>query len=192
MRKAFLVLVSLTLCFFVACPPFSELRHTNGVSFFRNNPVVWRQEDFPLIVAADDTVDDSDRFAMVNAVYVWNERVGREVFVYSDSLLIGHQITFSQSDVPDITQGITQAICWQRSYEGRMLEAQITIDDLTPPSDSAIVLIHELGHALGLTHDSFIGSVMYPSAVDSAGVILEDDARFVLWQMNGGNSEQSN
>lgn len=188
MRKVILLLCSLCFLFFVACPPLSELRHTNGVYFYRNKPIAWQSGEFPLIVAADESADDNDRFAMVSAIGIWNERVGREVFVYEDDLSLPHQITFSQSDVPDITHGVTQAICWQRSYEGRMVEAHISIDDLTSPSDSVIVLVHELGHSLGLSHDSFFGSVMYPSAVDSAGVILGDDLRFVLWQMNGGSS----
>jgi predicted Zn-dependent protease len=65
-----------------------------------------------------------------------------------------------------------------------MTQAVITIDVATPTEDSVVVLVHELGHALGLEHDTYQGSVMYSSASDSGGRILADDRRFVLWQMN--------
>jgi len=58
--------------------------------------------------------------------------------------------------------------------------ARISIwDDLSPISQSNVI-IHELGHAIGLGHDRFINSVMYPFAAASYGNIEQQDIDFAV------------
>ena len=159
--------------------------HMNGVFYEGEEVVRWAPEDFPLVVTRDDSIDKNDETALIDAIAIWNSRVGQNVFVYIPRNETWGEVHFRQSDIQDVSSnGITQAVCWRQNNGWRMSQAVITIDISTPTEDSVIVLVHELGHALALEHDSYRGSVMYGSAADSGGRILSDDRRFVLWQMN--------
>lgn len=172
--------------FFVSC--VSTFRHTNNVHLFNNEPVRWHESQFPLIITSDDSIDRNDEIALINSINVWNNRIGEDVFLYlGQNDGIPGNISFRQRDVEDTSPTVTtQAICWYRNEGHWMQRSIITIDILTSPKDSLYVLIHELGHSLGLEHDTYQQSIMYWSASQSGGRILTDDANFVRWQMNGG------
>jgi len=70
--------------------------------------------------------------------------------------------------------------------------AQISIWDQLSPISQPNVIIHELGHAIGLGHDRFINSVMYPFAAASYGNIEQQDIDYAIEYYADRFEEDSN
>ena len=58
--------------------------------------------------------------------------------------------------------------------------ASITMWDRLPKRYILVVLIHELGHSVGLGHDEDVRSVMYPHAAGSGGQFEAQDIDFII------------
>lgn len=176
-------LLTLACSLFICCVP-SHSRHTNGVRFVDGNVVCWNPQDFPLTVSIEDSLSAEDRVALRSAMRTWNESVGLPVFTETDLSwgAIHVRKRSIQSQHPNV---VLQGLAWRNYSNSRFTQCVITLAVGLEDSDVEIVFLHELGHALGLEHDSWQQSIMFSSATDSGGRIMSDDVAFIRWQITG-------
>lgn len=163
----------------------SHVQHTNGVRFDDSGNVVrWRQQNFPLSISHDDSLDDADILALHAAVRSWNRAIGTPVFRTMDEHWGAVHVRqhFLDNPSPNL---ILQGLAWREYTDANYTRCVITLNSETEDFETEIVLLHELGHALGLEHDSWRESIMYSNAVASGGRIMQDDIQFIRWQVNG-------
>jgi hypothetical protein len=137
----------------------------DSVTFGPDGPR-WPAGSLPLRVALD--ADASNYSASLNSSIDWWEReVGRDLFVRVDG-------------PADITVGIGSV---QGSLVGRCvsghLSARIELIGALGHS-AALVLQHELGHALGLDHDPRMPASIMTPTLDVGLMAGEDIPRFVV------------
>lgn len=166
--------------------------------------VRWYPQDFPLTLVVDEDFGETNLEALQQAVFAWNNRLDSEVFALS-----AHRVSWTSSeiyapdpstvivlrgDIPDdhptmIKQGQANLI-WHE-LTGRMTHAYVFLDVAVPDRDAMVVLKHELGHVLGLRHDTWRGSIMFRDAVASGGRIMPDDLTFVRWEMTNDQTSST-
>lgn len=162
----------------------------------------WQSSDFPLHIAVDRRLSPERQDALQEAVLEWNEAAGATVFTidrfidwYDREYMHRAQgwIYILVGDLPDIIEhGVVnhlQGFCdldWH-TPDCTDRNALITLDVAVPNADAMLVFKHELGHALGLEHDNWQPSIMWPYARESGNRILPDDLNFVHWEMTHGN-----
>lgn len=168
---------------------------SNGV--LENNEeqfLSWRGEDFPLDVVISENVSDDNRSTVMDSIQEWNMAARSDVFAFredipwdSTELLTRRRATIYVSSLdlpdtgaPDSTQAET-ILHWRRTT---ITDATLTLDVALSRNDARLVVLHELGHCLGLSHDTWRPSVMYRYAPQSGGRIMDDDLNFVRFQMN--------
>lgn len=141
--------------------------------------IAWPQESFPLEVQTDGRIGE-----VQTSIDLINSQVGCDLLAYQEA---------SGQEPADIS--ITSEAVMSRGDErggstwhlrdGDRLRARIEL--YAAGSMAQRVLIHELGHALGLAHDPFTASIMYPTQYDSTGrletVMLTDSDRSLLHRL---------
>jgi predicted Zn-dependent protease len=175
----------------------------NGCNFVQNvdqRRVSWKS-NLPVHLRVHQSVPPEAKPAILRALAIYKEVLGKEIFV----------IDTWEADGPEIPQkdGLS-TIYWLHTWEterskeqarttlywngDQIYEADIRVNaanfrfDFMPGSQAQIdlesLLVHELGHVLGLTHDPTIGSVMnfslnegqirrHPGIVDLASLHCE-------------------
>jgi hypothetical protein len=155
------------------------------------------EEDFPLHVYIDDTMDQKKVESVFRATDQWNWAVGNVVFVpmaytlTADPLRNHGFITITEAELGKSGNGGSvhgdQIGFFYEGTSHRMM-AQVRFDDDLQDSLLDEVMIHELGHALCLQHDKDdIRSIMYPYVGERSGhlFIMPDDIMRIRLMMAG-------
>ena len=178
--KAPWVVFLATILFLSACSEEGEIAAEEACSFVQNSQqqrVSW-QGNLPVKVFVSDTVPEEFLPAIESALETWNLALGsREIFT------LAGQLENAQAPVQDGVSAIYFRDTWEQDRTGEQArttifwkgneiqEADIQINGKDfkffvgdEPESGAVdvesLVLHELGHALGLTHKSSSGSVM--------------------------------
>ena len=143
-------------------------------------PLHWSKEFIPLMVLLDPELEHWEE--LVNAACMrWNHAVDRYVFLYS-GIIDDEDTRAFEGRSPGIIivrlgheDENSHASLTFNPGSGEILAAPIRLrPEITKKSER--VILHELGHVLGLAHDPQLpGSVMYPRAVDKPFEITDPD-----------------
>jgi len=126
-------------------------------------PIRW--DHVPIIVGVRSYIDDAQELARAERIaaseaQLWNTQLGFSAF------------RISTEESPDVTivwgtpteVGETQeGGAVSHLFRGNRLTADVTISAIAIDSGAARVTFHELGHVLGLAHDDFEDSPMFPT-----------------------------
>lgn len=185
------ILLALLLTCLVGCaamPPVS-----GGVFHHDTCVAAWQSNDFPLEVVVDRRLPPEAQVGLQAAISIWNDAAGSPVFTitreidwWDRELLDPHEGTIyvMYMDLPSPLLGL----CSLEWPDCRNHYAIVTFDVAAPFWGATLIFEHELGHALGLTHDDWQPSIMWPYALESGGRILHEDLRYVQWEMTHGYS----
>lgn len=130
--------------------------------------IKWSRDAFPLAVIVDTNMADPLLGSVAHAVYTWNEALGHKVFTVEYMNL--------RRDLPDTPCGWIAVVqddkmehdgLWRGRYheDNIVCCAQISLKMDFTAEDRVRnnIVIHEFGHALGLSHDTKdISSIMHP------------------------------
>jgi hypothetical protein len=128
-------------------------------------PLVWSRDYFPLWVSTglDDGGKGVDEL-VGKAAGLWNEALGHKVFHHTNSLEMSQVIVYSEES----TEVGVDTKFYGKNRRPTFVEIRIHNFDLMESEFVKIsVLLHELGHVLGLG-DSFVsGYIMYPVDINN-------------------------
>lgn len=136
--------------------------------------------DFPVVVNLKSTFTDEDILKAQEAIEEWNDAVGETVFVLNTNPDVSKDgcgyVDVETFTLPDKTFGIT----WHSDCSA-IIKITNTNNDVHEYFKE--VLMHELGHAIGLHHENYdYTSIMY-RYVDDHRLKLSENSIDYIWQV---------
>jgi len=155
-------------------------------------PYYWTKDSFPLLIVYADNNTKIFKDAIEHASYVWNKSVDKTVFLtievnQKDEFLKKYPhyriIPINMEQINKITTlGYTKYYFFG-FFSARLHSSRVAISNHTKIEDYPGVLIHELGHVLGLKHDNKINSIMYHQYDIRKNAIIEPNDLFLIREM---------
>lgn len=176
--------------FLLACgeAPQEELDVSRGAIEGVEDPSLWDQSVFPLTLLVSDSFDSNERAAIQAMGNAWENSTNKNFFntdfqtseksitnlnQYRDNSYAVYKVTEWDNTLPATALAVTQI--YGVKSNGRVIinHADILVNydnfnfntDMGPGYDLQTVILHEMGHFLGLYHSdtSTDSSVMFPS-----------------------------
>jgi hypothetical protein len=157
-------------------------------------PLGWQFDTYPVPVIIGSTFDEQEVRIILQSINHWNGVVGQEVLrpvygIQDTPLHIPGAITITEQSIPvdcgTQALGLAQTrFIRQNGVLIRTNSVKVTMHD--EYKDETVYFrtaVHELGHALGLCHDSERDSVMFPRIVDEPWIIQRSDIDFLRIMM---------
>lgn len=188
-------LVILTFSIFACSFNFQAWRQQNRFHMYQyeinrmGQAVIFHPGEGSIPVYYNHQLSDIQIFYIRKAVEYWNFSIGFDLFGEPtpgtswnrNSIYIswGH---LGLSESGNQIHGLCRRFYINNSlFMRRYIDySSITMWDRLPKRYILVVLIHELGHSIGLGHDEDVRSVMYPHAAGSGGQIEAQDIDFII------------
>lgn len=157
---------------------------------------IWENATFPLVVQIDVSMNQAFQADVIEAVNQWNEAIGTVVFEYekidiqdhiiegqiqrpADGTILLYSMELGRVANGELVLGLTQ-----RFYRGGYMSSCVVwLDDDLLLEETYGVMLHELGHVLGLGHDDDQASIMHLHPLMGSGDIMPDDVLYVQDQL---------
>lgn len=146
--------------------------------------------EFPMDIVIDSATNNSDVSLVLDAIDAWNQRVGVEVLyaTITDNINMHGMCNFSTlstTAVPTDNNWIGLAVYGPCAANMIYVETMNTVgsyESTTFYTDLVVkqIAMHELGHVLGLDHETNQKSVMFESIGNDVRVITEQSKCLVL------------
>lgn len=162
---------------------------TNVIQNSYNQPIFWR--DYPMTVVIDRRFSDRKKRDTISAIQRWNIAAEANILTWEfsgngqDTRADGYVWT-TECHLGIGSHGRQVLGSAYRYYDTDGSGIPVSIRggyicmwDEIDEVDWYPVMLHELGHIIGLNHDSSIESIMQPFATSSTFIIMPDDVSHV-------------
>lgn len=177
------------LAFTFSCGASTPMPLDGGLLKHHGRNIYWTASDFPIYILIDDQLDDTLVSSIDLAVYEWNYQVGFSLFVTDiydfrePAPRTSGFIAVSQKDLGKSPRNpeanvLGLASPYLHESSSHIKAVQVWYDDSITADNALLIMLHELGHALGLAHDNDCSSIMHPHVVNCSSpeiVIKEED-----------------
>lgn len=155
----------------------------------------WPSGTYPVTVLLDNDIEEFRREEVILAAHAWNAEVGTPVFrvgtiELSEYVLYGEliqspdegEIFIREIELGQAGNGDNLLGLAHRNYNSdnnALVGCVIELDNDLSEESIYPVAMHEMGHCLGLEHDTDINSIMFGYVLQSSGDIQDEDLEFI-------------